>query len=60
MIPFIEKIWFLWWMVAIVFILRWFCLFSSKADEDRDATASAEEKAAAGQFPSGSASSLFV
>jgi hypothetical protein len=29
-IPFIEKTWFLWWIVATLVILRWFHLLSSK------------------------------
>jgi len=32
-IPFIERTWFLWWVVALIVILRWFYLFSSRADD---------------------------
>jgi len=32
-IPFIQKTWFLWWILATLFILRWFHLFSSDPDE---------------------------
>lgn len=56
MISFIEKTWFLWWIVATLMILRWFHLFSSGAESDRDASALDEEQAAAilaGQRPSG-------
>ena len=31
MIPFMEKTWFLWWLLATVVILRWFHLLSSRA-----------------------------
>lgn len=34
MIPFIEKTWFLWWLVATLIILRWFHLFASRMDDD--------------------------
>jgi hypothetical protein len=32
-ILFLQKTWFLWWILATVFILRWFHLFSSDAHE---------------------------
>lgn len=45
MIVFLEKIWFLWWILATLIILRWFHLFSSKEDEAvLEAVHSAEEK----------------
>jgi hypothetical protein len=34
MIPFIERTWFLWWLVAVMVILRWFHLFSTRTDEE--------------------------
>ncbi|MGA2019061.1 MAG: hypothetical protein ABSH02_00620 [Candidatus Sulfotelmatobacter sp.] len=33
MIVFLQKTWFLWWIVADLVILRWFHLFSSSAHE---------------------------
>jgi hypothetical protein len=62
-IPFIQKIWFLWWIVAPLFILRWFHLFSSRTDErDLEAADSAKEEAstASKQIPSGAPSRLFT
>ena len=44
MISFIEKTWFLWWIVATFIILRWFHLFSSAAESNRDASALDEEQ----------------
>jgi hypothetical protein len=32
-IPFIERTWFLWWILAILVILRWFHLFSSGTED---------------------------
>jgi hypothetical protein len=32
-IPFIEKTWFLWWIVSTLVILRWQHLFLSCADD---------------------------
>ena len=58
MISFIEKTWFLWWIVATLIILRWFHLFLSRAESGVDAAASDEEQAAAiapGPRPSGRA-----
>ena len=37
----------LWWIVATLMILRWFHLFSSGGESDRDASALDEEQAAA-------------
>lgn len=59
MISFIEKTWFLWWILATLIILRWFHRFSSSAESGVNAAASDEEQAAAiasGPRPSGSAS----
>lgn len=36
MIPFIEKTWFLWWILSILVIVRWFHLFLSPADDSAD------------------------
>jgi hypothetical protein len=46
-IAFIEQTWFLWWILATLIILRWFHLFSSNAEGDRDAPSLDEEQAAA-------------
>jgi hypothetical protein len=63
-IPFIQKTWFLWWILATLVILRWFHLLASRtggkgASETAD---SVKEKAATGskQIPSGTASSLLT
>jgi hypothetical protein len=37
-IPFIEKTWFLWWVLANLLVLRWFHLFSSASQESLDAS----------------------
>ena len=34
MIPFIQKAWFLWWILATLLILRWFRLFASRTDDE--------------------------
>jgi hypothetical protein len=33
-VPFFQKTWFLWWILATLIILRWFHLFASSADDD--------------------------
>ncbi len=33
MILFIQRTWFMWWILATVVILRWFHLFSHGTDE---------------------------
>lgn len=33
MILFIQKTWFMWWMLMTVFILRWFHLLSYRTNE---------------------------
>ncbi len=33
MILFIQRTWFMWWILATVLILRWFHLFASHTDE---------------------------
>jgi hypothetical protein len=45
-ILFIQKTWFLWWILASVVILRWFHLFSSSTHETAlEAVDSGEEEA---------------
>lgn len=44
MILFIEKTWFLWWMVAIIVVLRWFHLSAGAKMEGTDAAASEEKE----------------
>jgi hypothetical protein len=39
-ILFIEKTWFLWWMLAIVVAMRWFHLLSAKKMQSADLSAS--------------------
>jgi hypothetical protein len=48
-IVFLQKTWYLWWILATLIILRWFHLFTSdKEDEEAlEAARSAEEKASA-------------
>jgi hypothetical protein len=63
-ITFIQKTWFLWWILATLFSLRWFHLVSVRPDDEGafEAADSAKEKASTGskQIPSGTASSLFT
>jgi hypothetical protein len=33
-IPFIQRTWFVWWILATVFIVRWFHLFSYRTNEN--------------------------
>jgi hypothetical protein len=63
MIVFIQKTWFLWWVLATLVILRWFHLFSSRTDEWAfEAADSGEEEVAtaSNQIPSGTATRLFT
>jgi hypothetical protein len=63
-ISFIEKTWFVWWILAILFILRWFNVFLSDADEEIafEAVEPAKGKSAGAskQIPSGTAGSLLT
>jgi hypothetical protein len=61
-ILFLEKTWFLWWIVAIILILRWFHLFASNAEETLDAPAAGEERTAvaSGQFSCASATLVLI
>jgi len=46
-ILFIEKTWFLWWMLAIIIVLRWFHVASANPKvEGLDALAPEEEEEA--------------
>jgi hypothetical protein len=59
MIFFLQKTWSLWWILATMFVLRWFHLLSSRAYESAfEAADSAEEGVAATstQIPSGTVS----
>lgn len=61
-IPFMEKTWFLWWILASIFLLRWFHLISpTTGDRGFEARDSSEEQAPvpSGPISSGSASHLF-
>jgi hypothetical protein len=46
-IVFLQKTWFLWWILATLLILRWFHLFTSNKEDEKalEAAHSAEEKA---------------
>jgi hypothetical protein len=60
-IPFMEKTWFWWWILATLVILRWFHLFLSHTDDSAiEVPASSEEQGctASDQIPSGTTSSL--
>jgi hypothetical protein len=62
-IPFFQKSWFLWWILATLIVLRWFHLFSSRTDQRAlEPADSAKEEASAGAkpVPSGTASRLFT
>jgi hypothetical protein len=59
-ILFLQKAWYLCWILAILVILRWFHLFSSRMHEKvLEANESAKEEASttSRQIPLGSASS---
>jgi hypothetical protein len=43
-IAFIERTWFLWWMVAVIVILRSSHLFSSNSEIALDGLASGQEE----------------
>ena len=59
-IPFLEKTWFVWWVLSTLVVLRWFQIFSSPADESTlEIDASSEEQASC-QIPSGAAGRLFT
>lgn len=63
MLVLLQKTWFLWWILAAVFILRWFHRFSSRADNHGafEAADSAKEKISTGsKKPSGTTRRLFT
>ena len=49
MIPFIQKTWFVWWILATLVVLRWFHLFSFRSDNEKasEAVDSGEKEATA-------------
>jgi hypothetical protein len=57
-ISFIEKTWFLWWILATLVILRWFQMFSSTPKIGPEPSASDKEQTAA--IASGSVGSASV
>lgn len=59
-IPFIEKTWFFWWILATLSILRWFHLFSSHTDDSAVGSTRVERQActASDKIPSETASRL--
>jgi hypothetical protein len=63
-ISFFEKTWFLWWILATLFILLWFHRFSShpemRAVEAVDSGEEEEGVTASKEIPSGTASRLFT
>jgi len=61
-IAFMEETWFLWWIVAVIVILRWFHV-SLSGSEAVDVTVSAEPEGtsiASGRLSSGGRNRLFV
>jgi hypothetical protein len=47
-IPFFQKTWFLWWILATFIILRWFHLSSVRTEEEaREVPDSSEERPSA-------------
>lgn len=60
MIPFFEKTWFFWWILAILSILRWLHLFSSHVDDSAVQSTRVEGplRTASGEIPPGTASRL--
>ena len=44
MIPFIEKTWFLWWIIAVVVIVRWFQLFSADTEVEMPASPPSDQE----------------
>jgi hypothetical protein len=60
-VPFFQKTWFFWWILATLIILRWFHLFASSADDDgafEAADSPKEASAGSKQILSGNAKSL--
>jgi hypothetical protein len=61
-ILFLQKTWFMWWILATLVILRWFHLFSSCADDEGafEAADSVKEEVSTGSkhVPSGTTSRL--
>ena len=63
MIVFLQKTWFLWWILGTLFILRWFHRLSSHPEARAlEAADSGEEKAvtASNEIPCGTTSRLFI
>ncbi len=44
MILFIEKTWWMWWMLANVVLLRWFHVLSLRGEMESPGAANAEEE----------------
>lgn len=62
-IPFFEKTWFVWWILATLVILHWFHRFASRADERAPEAADSIKEVAftsSEPIPSGTASSLSI
>jgi hypothetical protein len=62
MITFMEKTWFLWWMFAVVVVVRWFHVLQTTTRLEKfDAPASPPQACSnSGEFSSPNARSLFV
>lgn len=43
MLPLLDKTWLLWWMFAVVVILRWFHVLSANSGSDASDSANYEE-----------------
>jgi hypothetical protein len=62
MIVFLQKTWFLWWILANLFILQWFHRLSARSDERNLGAADSGDETAAtasSQAASETASRLF-
>jgi hypothetical protein len=62
-IVFLEKTWFLWWIVASLFILRWFHLFAFRTDGEgtfEEPNSASSSGSSSNQIPSGTARRLFT
>jgi hypothetical protein len=44
MIPFFEQTWLLWWVIAVIAILRWFHLLSKGTELDGEESLAKEEQ----------------
>jgi hypothetical protein len=63
MIPFMEKTWLMWWMLAVIVIVRWFHLLQATADvegSDVPCPAPQGEHSSSAEFSAPNARGMFV